>query len=326
MAAVLVLWIATVTRGEPRVLIVSIDGLRPDVALRADMPTLRGLMSRGSFTFLATTTPAAITLPSHTSMLTGVTIERHGISGNDDDDADAAKLRATTIFELAKAAGISSGMAAGKSKFSLFDPAIDYPWHPEPKPATTRDSSGRTVTVLKGVVAADEVTADHAVQIITAHRPRLMFVQFGYNDSIGHSKGWGSAAQVKGLANTDTQLGRVVAALKGAGVLEETTIILSADHGGVARVHGATVEGSLNIPWIIAGPGVKPNVDLSQYRERPIRTYDTFATACDVLGLKPAADIDGRTVSQAFEKTELLTPTMVPGGASAGVETPATQP
>ena len=45
-----------------RVLVVSFDGLRPDVALRAEMPNLRGLMKRGSFTFWAQTTDVAITL------------------------------------------------------------------------------------------------------------------------------------------------------------------------------------------------------------------------------------------------------------------------
>ncbi|GIW74943.1 MAG: hypothetical protein KatS3mg104_0006 [Phycisphaerae bacterium] len=56
---------------EPRVLIISIDGLRPDLALRAEMPNLRSLLRNGSYSFWAYTTPAAITLPSHTSMLTG---------------------------------------------------------------------------------------------------------------------------------------------------------------------------------------------------------------------------------------------------------------
>ena len=69
---------------SPRVLIVSIDGLRPDVALRADMPALRSLMARGSYTMFAATTDVAITLPSHVSMLTGVPPAKHGIHFNND--------------------------------------------------------------------------------------------------------------------------------------------------------------------------------------------------------------------------------------------------
>ena len=57
---------------DRKVLLFSIDGLRPDVALRADAPSVRGLMREGAFTFWAQTTALSVTLPSHTSMLTGV--------------------------------------------------------------------------------------------------------------------------------------------------------------------------------------------------------------------------------------------------------------
>src|SRR5688572_1074327 len=65
-----------------RVLIISVDGLRPDLALRGDCPNLRDLIARGSFTLWAQTTPGGKTLPSHTSMLTGRTVPLHGIHWN----------------------------------------------------------------------------------------------------------------------------------------------------------------------------------------------------------------------------------------------------
>src|SRR4051812_34808613 len=65
-------------------IIISIDGGRPDVLLRANMPSLRKLMETGCFSFWAQTIPMSITLPSHTSMLTGVSAERHGVMWNSD--------------------------------------------------------------------------------------------------------------------------------------------------------------------------------------------------------------------------------------------------
>src|SRR5262245_18128368 len=62
-----------------RVLIISVDGLRPDVMLRAKAPNLHGLMERGAFTCWAQTTAVAVTLPSHCSMLTGVRPQKHQI-------------------------------------------------------------------------------------------------------------------------------------------------------------------------------------------------------------------------------------------------------
>lgn len=333
LAVALVLITAAHARAEPRVLIISIDGLRPDVALRADMPNLRGLMNRGSFSFLATTTPAAITLPSHTSMLTGVTIERHGISGNDDEAAADQKLLVPTIFDLAKADGISTGMASGKSKFSLYDPPIDHYWQPDPKPAKKKLKTGEIISYSAGVVVKDDITAEHAARIIADAAPRLMFVHFGYNDSIGHSLGWGSKQQIAGLAVTDAAIGTVFDALKAKGIYDQTTIILSADHGGAGRVHGAKIEGSRYIPWIIAGPGIRQNLDLSMYVDWPIKTYDTFATACRVLSLPAPDDIDGTPVEPAFESDDLMRPTTRPatttrpaGTAHGSTTTPANKP
>jgi predicted AlkP superfamily pyrophosphatase or phosphodiesterase len=302
LPAFFVLLSTTFASAVSRVMIVSIDGLRPDVALRADMPNLRWLMNNGSFTFFASTTPAAITLPSHTSMVTGVTIERHGISGNDDKAANTEKLLVPTIFDLAKKAGISTGMSAGKTKFLLYTKsgAMDYFWYPQ--------NDGKFSVSSGTDVVHDSVVADHAIEIIRAHAPRLLFVHFPWNDVIGHAIGWGSTEQVTGLADTDKQLGRIMDALREAKVFDQTTIILSADHGGSGRTHGAKDEESHYIPWIIEGPNVRHDYDLSLVRPLRVRTYDTFATACWVLGLTPAADIDGEVVKQAFVQKELLAP------------------
>ncbi|HEX8341039.1 MAG TPA: alkaline phosphatase family protein [Tepidisphaeraceae bacterium] len=284
----LALCAAAARAAEPRVLIISIDGGRPDVLLRADMPNLRALMRDGSFTFWALTTPASVTMPSHTSMLTGVTIERHGITGNDDKSLEGQTSTSPTLFERARARGISTAMAAGKSKFSILLKDVDHAW-------VNPRSTGRDADV-----------AGHAIDIIRRHKPRLMFVHFPNNDNLGHSVGWGTPEQLKGLADTDTQIGRVLAALADAGVRDDTTILLSSDHGGRGRSHGKDDFRSLHIPWIITGPGVRRDFDLSRDKDLVIRTYDTFATVCQVLGLDVPVDSDGRPVMIAFESTELL--------------------
>src|SRR5947209_8146715 len=46
-------------------IVVSIDGLRPDLMLEADTPNLHSLMQRGCYSMWARTTPNSITLPSH---------------------------------------------------------------------------------------------------------------------------------------------------------------------------------------------------------------------------------------------------------------------
>src|SRR5690349_8386232 len=114
LTAFFVLIFAIAVNAQSRVLIVSVDGLRPDCLLRADTPVIRELMATGTFTMWATTTEAAITLPSHTSMLTGVVIAKHGMRANNDAAASTQPIRVPTIFQLAKEKQITTGMAAAK--------------------------------------------------------------------------------------------------------------------------------------------------------------------------------------------------------------------
>src|SRR5689334_13372461 len=100
-----------------RALIISIDGLRPDLLLRAKAPVIHGLMEQASFTMWARTTDMAVTLPSHTSMLTGVSPSKHGVVWNTDLPPGRMAYPAwPTLFEVARERGFTTAMVAGKSK------------------------------------------------------------------------------------------------------------------------------------------------------------------------------------------------------------------
>src|SRR5262245_4599238 len=61
------------------VIIVSIDGLRPDAIKKFGADTMKRLMQEGSYSLHASTILPSKTLPSHTSMLTGVEPSEHGV-------------------------------------------------------------------------------------------------------------------------------------------------------------------------------------------------------------------------------------------------------
>lgn len=272
-------------RAEPRVLIVSVDGLRPDLALRANCPTLRSLMMRGSFTFWAQTTPAGKTLPSHTSMLTGREIEDHGISWNTKPPEGINYLYAKTptIFALAKKAHISTAMIAGKEKFiPLAEPGtIDHAFVAE---GTLRDKD----------------TTGEAIRIIKEAAPRLIFLHLPDTDSTGHSRGWGTPQQIATIENADQCIGRVLDALQTRGVLGETLVIVTADHGGWMKNHNGHDTRGSTIPWIACGPGVNANFDLTLVDNLQIRIEDTFATACAFAGIPLPEECDGKPVTAIF--------------------------
>jgi arylsulfatase A-like enzyme len=276
-----------------RVVIISIDGGRPDLLLRGDCPTIRSLMEAGSYTFWARTTAMSITLPSHTSMLTGVTPNKHGIFWNDDLPlSEPVYPKFPTVFEVAHTAGYSTAMVAGKIKFKTLDRpgTIDWMWLPEATVDTNFDTA----------------VADHAAEVLREHNPQLLFVHFPGTDVIGHAKGWGSPEQMQEFAVVDHGIGQILRALDELGLRDHTAVLVTADHGGAGRQHGPDDARSRHIPWILAGPGIRRNYDLT-LTQIDINTEDTFATACWLLGAPLTRhDIDGKPIREALENRELL--------------------
>jgi arylsulfatase A-like enzyme len=81
-------------------------------------------------------------------------------------------------------------------------------------------------------------------------------------------------------------------------LLDSTVVLVTSDHGGAGRTHGPDDPRSREIPWIIAGPGIRGNLDLTTDADLDIRTEDTFATLCYLLGIDVPQPIDGRPVTQ----------------------------
>ena len=267
------------------VVIISVDGLRPDRALLAEMPTLRAMLRDGAYTFWARTTAVSVTLPSHTSMVTGVIPGKHGIEWNRDLPlSEPVYPNVPTVMEMATQAGYVTAMVTGKSKFSALN-----------KPGTITH-----VYLPAGDKGNNDEVVAEASKVIETHKPDLLFLHFPDVDSVGHAKGWGSLEQLAQIEKTDTQLAQIFAALDRARIRESTAVILSADHGGAGRTHGAEDFRSRHIPWITVGPGVRKFFDLTQIRPLEVRTEDTCATVCWLLGLPLPAYFDGKPIYEAF--------------------------
>lgn len=266
--------------------IISLDGMRPDRMLYASMPTVRGLLAKGAYTFWARTTAVSVTLPSHVSMLTGVTPQKHGISWNSDDlpFLETVYPSKPTVMEMARRAGYSTAMSAGKTKFATLA-----------KPGTIQFLS----LPPKGG-ESNKFVVEGAEKIILEHKPDLLFIHFPDIDATGHKYGWDSREQLDAIERTDHDLQRVFDALATAGIAEHTTIIISADHGGAGKTHGPDDPRSRHIPWIIAGPHVRQG-DLTREVDLVVNTEDTCATACYLLGLSQLPYFDGKPVLAAFE-------------------------
>ncbi len=258
-----------------RVLIVSFDGLRPDAIAAAPMPSLEQLMQGGAYSLRAQTTYPSLTLPAHTSMLTGECPYKHKVTWNDYIPENGIAL-GTDLFDLAYAAGLRTVMIVGKLKLAEVITAPEslslFEFHPE----------GESVIAAR---AADEMRNGFGV----------MFVHFPTPDLQGHEFGWMSEEQFASLREADGALGVLLAGLNLNGLRETTLVIVTADHGGHDTTHGTDSLEDMTIPWVISGPGV-----ISQELSIPIHTMDTAATAAFMLNLVRPAEWDGLPVLQAF--------------------------
>jgi predicted AlkP superfamily pyrophosphatase or phosphodiesterase len=254
----------------PRVVIFSIDGLRPDALLQAGAPAITGLAARGAYTWLAQTIMPSTTLPSHASMLSGYVPSAHGITW-DEYRPEKGLILVPTVFSVARSAGLRTVLVAGKEKFRQLDvPGM--------------------VQRFDLCAGDDQEVATRAVGEALAGFD-LMFVHLPQTDLTGHSQGWMSSAYFDAIANADRAVGRVLAVLPAG-----TTVIVTADHGGHDFNHGTSQATDMRIPWIVAGPHVAPRAI-----SRTIVTTDTAATAAWVLGLSLAGGASGRPVMEAFD-------------------------
>jgi predicted AlkP superfamily pyrophosphatase or phosphodiesterase len=280
------------------VFIISIDGGKPAAINQARMPVIQKLVKEGAFTWFAETIKPSITLPSHTSMLTGVPMEKHGVTWNGWAPTNGI-VKVPTIFGAAKQAGISTAMFVGKEKFRhlLWPGTVDsFNYDRSNSVMYLKSDDGGPLKKKEGNVAA-LLVATNAAAYIKEHKPGLCFIHFTDPDTVGHEFGWGSPEQLKAFANVDAALGVVVKAIHQAGLAKRSVIIISADHGGHGKGHSQGTPEDYLIPWIAWGQGVKKHFEIYDR----VSTCDTAATALWLLGLDPLAPIDGSVVRSAFK-------------------------
>ncbi len=296
-----------------RVLIVSIDGLRPDAIEAANAATLKGLIARGAYCATAQTIRPSVTLPSHTSMLTGLDAPRHEVYWN---SYHRGYLPHPTVFSVVAQCGRKSAMLFAKDKFHfLANPkCVDYvvgPPAPDraPPPEDYRDPAQQEDLIRRQREAAlhpDErhTTAGDLAHAFSAAWPRnafaLTFLHFREPDEIGHRRGWMSPEYLEAVAAVDRALGLVTATVEQNGGFEKTALIVTSDHGGSGRDHYWFLQPMqtehLTIPWICVGPGIRPGLRI----ERALRIYDTAPTALALIGLGVPAGIEGAVVEEVL--------------------------
>jgi predicted AlkP superfamily pyrophosphatase or phosphodiesterase len=269
-------------RVADHVIIISVDGLRPDAIAKYEARTIQQLMREGRYSLTAQTISISKTLPSHTSMLTGVDADVHGITWNSDKTGEFGTVKVPTVFGVAHQAGFSTAAFFSKTKFHHIDVPSTIDHMRAPSGGVIPWNARKTVDLMRDYL--DE------------HTPNLMMVHLADADFAGHNFGWMGWMYGMAVREVDLAVANVLDAADERFGRGGYTVILTADHGGHRKSHGTTDPVDTTIPWIVWGAGVQPGDTLSG-----IRTMDTAATALWMLGLETPSSFVGRPVVHAFE-------------------------
>jgi arylsulfatase A-like enzyme len=257
LGLLLVLAVAASATAPPaaHVVLVSLDGLRPEFYLReADsIPRLRALAVAGAAARAAEAVFPSVTYPGHASIVTGVRPHRHGIAFNVIFDPrggrsrwyeEAADLRAPPLWEWARAAGRSTAavgwpvtlgaridwLVAQRDYFARIDPlpllhAASTPGLFErlgvrPEPEMFRDA-----------VRWDAFLTETAAAIIRAGKPALLLLHLVQLDAVQHRGGREAADLGVAFGHIDRHLGALQDALHAAGIADRAALVVVGDHG-----------------------------------------------------------------------------------------------
>ena len=266
------------------VVVIALDGCRPELIRDHSTHALRRLWQEGACTWEAEAAVPSVTQVNFASILTSCAPAKHGIDQVAWDHATSPNLRVkvTTIFEVLAASQLGAVAMLGHEKL-----------YPVEKPAVGTEF----VHSPQGVQAAGPLAA----KLLREKQPRFAFVYFGDFDGAGHANGWLSPEQITKTPGIEAGVAQVLAAIEETAMKNNTVVIVTSDHGGLGKGHSAGRPEDRLIPWICWGPGVKRGA-ITSPEGRRVRNLDTAATALHVLGVSAPPEWDGRAIREAFGK------------------------
>jgi len=277
----------TETVRTPKVLVIGIDGVRPDVLAEVPTPNLDALAAEGSFTDHARTGLPSVSGPGWSSLLLGVWPEKHGVTNN---EFTGKRYDRYPDF-LTRVEEVHPELAT----FAVAD------W----TPLVRADDGMATISdridvkeVLDGYelgwAEADTRSVELAVEHLRTADPDALFVYLGNPDESSHEHESIGLEYREAIALADRHVGRLVTAVRARPSWdhEDWLILVSTDHGRRADGgHGGDSPEERTIFYLASGSSTEVG--------RPtdtVQIVDVAVTALAHLGipLDPAWELDGK--------------------------------
>ena len=273
----------------PKVLVIGIDGVRPDVLAEVPTPTIDGLIAQGTFTASARTGFPSVSGPGWSSFLIGVWPEKHGVT---DNEFVGKRYREFPDF-LTRIEQVRPEL----STFAVADwlPLV----HAEDGQPTVSDAVD-VKHVLDGYevgwAEGDSMAVDLAVEHLGAEDPDALFVYLGNPDEVSHHHGSIGEEYRDAIALSDRHVGKVLEAVRSrpSYAEEDWLVVMSTDHGRRPDGgHGGDTPEERTIFLLVSGESAARGAPAE-----PAFIVDVAVTALAHLGISqdPAWDLDGRVV------------------------------
>ncbi len=272
------------------VVMVGIDGWAAhDLAQAHDIPNIRNLMANGSYTLHKRSVLPSASAINWASTFMGAPTELHGYTkwNSKVPEIPALVQNNHNIFPT-----IYSVIREQK---------------PEAETGCTFDWDGVKFVVDTLAISHWEYIPDSYVDInknctiaenyIKEKKPFFYTAYFGTLDETGHEHGWYTPEYYNTLAEIDQVIGRLIQALKDAGIYDDTIFIITSDHGGIDKGHGGMTIEELETPFIVCGKGIKKGFETPDV----VMQYDVPATIAYILGIQQPQAWVGRPVMSFFE-------------------------
>lgn len=296
---------------EPaRVLLVTIDTLRADHvgcygAARAHTPTLDAL-AQGGVRFDTAISPVPITLPSHTTIFTGLDPDHHGIRHN---GVFALPAEIPTLAERMQSRGYATAAFVGAFVLDhRFGLGRGFDFYDD------RIGENRSSRGMIGYPARPADAVVDAFLAWLAGAPERFFAwvhvydpHTEYAPPAGFSIGFAGRPYDGEIAFVDAQLGRLLEALDRRFPREGTLIVVTSDHGESLGEHGepthsySIYEATQRVPLIWSGPGFEKPAVVGDV----VRLADLAPTLAAVVGAEPFPKADGRDLREAIGSSDV---------------------
>ena len=256
-----------------------------------------------------------LTLPSHTTIMTGTYPVHHGVHDNDGFVVDDG---VTTLAEILGDAGYSTGAVVASfpldSQFNLDQGFDDY--NDDYRQDWTDDEIGaRTVFAFGFIERKADQVSEAAQRWLDEHGDERFFLWAHYFDPhqayeppSPYDSLFASALYDGEIAFMDEGFGTLLDALDAKGLLDTTIIVVVGDHGESLDQHGEPTHAAyiydttVRIPLLIAAPGSQQATGESVKRQ--VRTIDIAPTILDLLGLPVHADMQGSSLVSELRDPE----------------------